>query len=56
MVAFLKFAAEKAGFVSSAIFRIKHVFRLAVPGDTLLQRARYLLDFHFFASALISFL
>ena len=33
---------EKAGFVPSAKFLIKHVLGLALSGDTVSQRARYL--------------
>ena len=32
---------EKAGFVFSAIFLIKHALGLALLGDTVSQRARY---------------
>ena len=36
---------EKAGFVSSANFVIKHVLGLVLSGDTVSQRARYLKGF-----------
>ena len=56
MVALRKYAVDKAGFVSSVIFRIAHVLGLAFTGDTVSQRARYFLGLHFLASALILFL
>ena len=40
MVFLTKFAVEKAGFVSSAIFLIKYASGLALPDGTVSQRAR----------------
>ena len=51
---FEKFAVEMAGFVSSAIFLIKHVLGLVLPGGTLSRRARYLLDFFCFRAEFLS--